>query len=423
MYHRRVFVFRRSRRRRDSAAHVVALLSSTRAPPLCVMTRTAFTSPVRRSVRKYRRAFYARRTVRSRDGESTLLIRRGPPRLVVSRPTRRVASRRVASRRVASRHVSSPSSASGGGGAEDERRVRSSEPKTVGHHGAHPLSLRLHQRRVIRPSRHRLRIWRREMKRGRHVARAHRHRRERRLHRAGGAQEMPRGALRRTDGDGAGPEGVAEHFEKRGGLRGVPCARVPVACALTYPTRAGSNPASANAARIADAAPAPSVGVASREARRRTCPYPRISATTGAPLARADASDSSTNTPAPSPITNPPRAASKGRQHSAGSSGSMPMAAGSARALALANPATEVASTHPSVPPASITSASPRWTSRNARRRWRARPAHAVAAAWLGPRRPCAMLTGLRPCWRGFGARRKGISGEARRARGDGRRW
>ena len=59
MYHRRVFVFRRRRRRGDSAAHVVALLSLTRAPPLC----------------------------------------------------------RVASRRVASRHVSSPSSAFGGGGA------------------------------------------------------------------------------------------------------------------------------------------------------------------------------------------------------------------------------------------------------------------------------------------------------------------
>ena len=121
MYHRRVFVFRRSRRRRDSAAHVVALLSSTRAPPLCVMTRTAFTSPVRRSVRKYRRAFYARRTVPSRDGESRFLIRRGPA-------SRRLRARLVASPLVASplvasplvvssRHVSSPSSASGGGGA------------------------------------------------------------------------------------------------------------------------------------------------------------------------------------------------------------------------------------------------------------------------------------------------------------------
>ena len=117
MYHRRVFVFRRSRRRRDSAAHVVALLSSTRAPPLCVMTRTAFTSPVRRSVRKYRRARARVELYPSRDGESTLLIRRGPHVSSSSRPTRRVASRRVASRRVASRHVSSPSSASGGGGA------------------------------------------------------------------------------------------------------------------------------------------------------------------------------------------------------------------------------------------------------------------------------------------------------------------
>ena len=58
---------------------------------------------------------------------------------------------------------------------------------------------------------------------------------------------------------GAGPEGVAEHSRSAADSAASP-ARVPVACALTYPTRAGSNPASTNAARIADAAPAPSVG-------------------------------------------------------------------------------------------------------------------------------------------------------------------
>ena len=137
---------------------------------------------------------------------------------------------------------------------------------------------------------------------------------------------------------GAGPEGVAEHVEKRGGLRGVPRARSR-GVRVDVPHPRGFEPrVHQRRAHRRRGARAVRRGLRHVKRCRRLVRILRISATTGAPLARADASDSSTNTPAPSPITNPPRAASKGRQHPAGSSGSMPMAAGSARALARVEP-------------------------------------------------------------------------------------
>mmetsp|Transcript_10094 Transcript_10094/g.38228 ORF Transcript_10094/g.38228 Transcript_10094/m.38228 type:complete len:264 (+) Transcript_10094:1771-2562(+) len=88
-------------------------------------------------------------------------------------------------------------------------------------------------------------------------------------------------------------------------------------------------------------------------------------------------------TPAPSPITKPPLASSKGRESAATSSPSR----GTASARSCENPATLSGSTCASTPPASMVVAIPRRMKLYASPMECAPVAHAVDTAWLGPLR------------------------------------
>ena len=159
-------------------------------------------------------------------------------------------------------------------------------------------------------------------------------------------------------------ERVAEDARQRLGLGGVPDAR-------------------ARGVRV-DVSHAPgfdsAVGQSVTHRERRTLPAPRrlrdVVRVGRAPVpanlrvrrdARAIALSrlSNANTPAPSPMTNPPRRESNGLQSTRGSparsGGNLP---GSASALALAKPANDTASMADSLPPHNTTPTSPRCTAR-----------------------------------------------------------
>ena len=185
----------------------------------------------------------------------------------------------------------------------------------------------------------------------------------------------------------AGPEGAREHFEKRGGLRGVPRARSR-GVRVDVPHPRGFEPrVRQRRAHRRRGARAVRGGLRHVKARRRLV---RIleSRRRRERLSRA-------RTPATRAPTPPRPRPSRTRPARRRKDGNIPRDRPGRcpwrldrRGLSLSRaPATEVASTHPSVPPASITSASPRWTSRNASPMACAPVAHAVAAAWLGPRR------------------------------------
>ena len=87
--------------------------------------------------------------------------------------------------------------------------------------------------------------------------------------------------------------------------------------------------------------------------------------------------------PAPSPITNPSRSLSHGREAAGGLS---LKAVDSARAAA--NPATPMRHIAASVPPATMTSASPSWMSRVASPMACAPVEQAVTTEWFGPLKP-----------------------------------
>ena len=82
-------------------------------------------------------------------------------------------------------------------------------------------------------------------------------------------------------------------------------------------------------------------------------PPPRYSARIGAPLASACSNDSNTRTPAPSPIKNPSRPLSHGREASSGASLRRD------NALQAQKPARPIGNIGASTPPQIIISASP----------------------------------------------------------------
>mmetsp|Transcript_16115 Transcript_16115/g.40561 ORF Transcript_16115/g.40561 Transcript_16115/m.40561 type:complete len:319 (-) Transcript_16115:252-1208(-) len=105
-----------------------------------------------------------------------------------------------------------------------------------------------------------------------------------------------------------------------------------------------------------------------------------------APRALACSSDSSSSTPAPSPMTKPDRSASKGRLAVCGESLAVVH-----MARMLVKPAKPSGVTAASVPPASITSASPSWMYFAASPIACVPVAHALTTAKLGPLAPSSM--------------------------------
>mmetsp|Transcript_17667 Transcript_17667/g.35525 ORF Transcript_17667/g.35525 Transcript_17667/m.35525 type:complete len:201 (-) Transcript_17667:586-1188(-) len=161
---------------------------------------------------------------------------------------------------------------------------------------------------------------------------------------------------------------------------------VEVPCAFTYPISDLSMPDDCMALSMHAARPAPPGAGVVMWCASHVAPYPASSQYILAPRFSACSKVSRSTTPAPSPITNPARCRSKGREPLEGSSFDFVFIAFMAQ-----NPAKESGVIAASDPPASITSASPR------RRVLSASPmecdptAHAEVTPKFGPCAPSSM--------------------------------